>query len=123
MKHKRALVLFAVVVILAMGVFWYLWAVQINFGRTVEGARALGELQLRREALTAQQPSGELMNIAASKGCCNYLERPSMGSQLMIDVAPGSGKCYDDALTESRVKAGFIIVDIEAHPCQKRIVI
>ncbi len=121
MKQNQALVLFALAVILAAGIFWYLWTMQINYGRTVEGARNLGELWLRREALTAQQPSGEMMNIIASKGCCNFLERPSMGSQLMIDVAPGSGKCYEDALTQSRVKSGYVIVDIEPRPCPKRI--
>lgn len=121
LKQNQALALFALAVILAIGAFWYIWAVEINYGRTVEGARNLGELWLRREALSAQQPSGELMNIAARNGCCVFLERPSMGSQLMIDVAPGSGKCYEDTLTQSRIKAGFVIVDIEAHPCQKRV--
>ena len=109
--------------LVAICIFGYLWKTQSTYGRTVEGARALGETWLRREALTAQQPSGELMNTRATNGCCNYLERPSMGSQLMVDVPPGNGKCFEDKRTQASVKSGFIIVDIESHPCVKKIVI
>ncbi|HLC32389.1 MAG TPA: hypothetical protein VJJ82_01030 [Candidatus Nanoarchaeia archaeon] len=123
MRQNHALAVFAIVVLLAIGAFWYLWSTQINYGRTIEGARSLGESMLRRDALVAQRPSGELLKFKATTGCCNYLERPSMGSQLMIDVAPGNGNCYDDELTQKRVKAGFIIVDIEPQPCSKSIVV
>ena len=124
MKHVQAIGLFILTVVLAGGIFWWLWNTQINFGRSVDGARSFGESQLKRESLAAYQLSDEAMSISARNGCCNFLERPSWGSQLMIDVAPGPGKCYEDELTQNRVKkGGFVLVDVEPQPCKKNIVI
>ena len=121
MKQHHAYLWFALAVLMAIGMFWYLWTTQAHYGRTVEGVRSLGETWLRREALAAQHPSAELTNVRAENGCCVFLEHPQRGSQLTIDVMPDNVRCFEDKRVESRVKSGYVVVDIESHPCEKKI--
>jgi len=132
-KHKQhekmAIFAFLITVLIAAAAFYYLWQVQVQYGRTIEGTQALGEIMLKRqlaqEMLTKPQAAA-VQDFSAREGCCIFVENLALGSQIKIDVPRGSsGLCSDniDEYTQRNIKNGkSLLVDIEAGECAKQIV-
>ncbi len=119
-QEKKAIAGFVIAVIIALAAFYYIWQAGIQYGRTIEGTRALGEIMWKRQQLQAEMPTvpEELMTKRAP--CCVFVEHPLRGSQLKVDVVEGS--CvYDPLVKELIERGGFKITDIEDGECPKKI--
>ena len=122
MKHETfAYVGFGLSIILAVMVFYYLWT-GASFGLSLEGLQAYVETGLLRDALDdAQVIPDEFKNIRATKGCCNWLQRPETGGRpggkMCINVNPGEDFCVEDSLTKSAIKSGYKVVDVDSNHC------
>lgn len=132
MNHERhekmAVFAFLVTLIITAGAFYYVWQVNTQYGKTVEGVRALGEIMWKRQQmqeLQTKEQAAAVQDFQAKEGCCIFLENPSLGSQIKFDVMKGSsGLCTDhlDAMTKARIRSKeMLVVDIEAGECQKNI--
>lgn len=124
-KHKQhekmAIFAFLITVLIAAAAFYYLWQVQVQYGRTIEGTQALGEIMLKRQQMQAEQAAMPEEFLATRAPCCVFLEHPSRGSQLKVDVPTGS--CVYDTLVQEMIeRGGFKVTDIEDGECPKQIV-
>ncbi|MEM3154760.1 MAG: hypothetical protein QW165_04320 [Candidatus Woesearchaeota archaeon] len=126
--EKLAVFAFLLTLVIAAGAFYYVWKVNVEYGKTVEGVRALGEIMWKRQQLMqmqAQEQAAMVQDFQAKDGCCIYIENPWLGSQIKFDVIKGSsGLCTDhlDAMTKARIRSKeLLIVDIERGECQKTI--
>lgn len=118
-SKKLVLLAFILTVLLAFGAYYSIWRNQ-SYGRSVEGARNLAEIWMKREALTAERPAtAEIFEMTAENGCCVWLEWPAMGSQLVLNVPKGNNKCYEDPLVRQQVERGYVIVDISSGKCPR----
>jgi len=128
-KHeKMAVFAFLLTLVIAAGSLYYVWQVNVQYGKTIEGTRALGEIMYKRalkEQMAQQEYPAAVQDFQAKNGCCIYIESLQLGSQLKYDVLKGSaGLCTDniDSHTKERIKMKeMIIVDIEDKECQKNI--
>lgn len=117
-NQKIAIMAFVLTIILALGAYYHVWQGQ-TYGKTVKGARDLAEIWMKREAMQKEVPSTpEMFSMDADRGCCVWMERPSLGSQLTLNVPPGGRKCYEDPLVRQQVARGYIIVDVTRGLCQ-----
>lgn len=128
-RHERmAVFAFLLTLVIAAAAFYYVYQVNVQYGKTVAGVQALGEIMWKRQQMklmTTQEHPAIVQDFQAKGGCCIYLESLKMGSQLKYDVLIGStGLCTDhlDATTQERIKIKeMLIVDIEAGECQKQL--
>lgn len=119
-RQKIAIVAFILCVILAGAAFYYIWQGQ-TYGKTVEGVLKLAQIWEKRKALESEQPAvvSEVLQIDARSGCCVWLERPSISSQLLLNVPASSKKCYEDPIVRQQVERGYVIIDITSGRCPK----
>ena len=128
-RHERlAVFAFLLTLVIASGAFYYVWQVNAQYGRTVEGVRSLGEIMWKRQQLQEMQSkehASAVQDFQAKNGCCIFIQNPQLGSQIKFDVMKGSsGLCTDhlDTMTKARIRSKELIaVDIEAGECEKNI--
>ncbi len=132
MNHKRherlAVFAFLLTLVIAASAFYYVYQVNVQYGKTVAGVQALGEIMWKRQQMkqmTTQEHPAIVQDFQAKGGCCIFIESVQLGSQLKYDVQKEStGLCTDnlDESTKNRIKLKeMIIVDIEAGECQKQL--
>ena len=122
-KHqKMAIAGFIITLVVAIIAFYYVWQMGVNYGKTIEGARALASIWEKRKALQEQRPA-EIPDkfLAMRPPCCVYMQHPKRASSLKVDVPRHSESCAADPLVEFLVrKKGFVITDIEDRECPKQ---
>lgn len=128
-RHERmAVFAFLLALVIATGAFYYVWQANVQYGKTVEGVRSLGEIMWKRQQLQEMQSKEQaaiVQDFQAKNGCCVFIQSPQLGSQIKFDVMKGaSGLCTDhlDAMTKARIRSKeLIVVDIEVGECEKNI--
>ncbi|MBI4145939.1 hypothetical protein HY489_01225 [Candidatus Woesearchaeota archaeon] len=117
-KHEKiAIAAFVITLILAGGAFYFVWKVNLGFGRTIEGLRDYACIQYQKENCPGEQcPCPDFtLYIPEKKQCCCDLPGEGRFSKygIYVDVPIGADQItYTARCEEGCQKGGARVLNV-----------